>query len=183
MPRKGPDKVLQAWRQILTRFPNTHILFVGPRADTHDPKLKQFGEEIAQLVATSDAPEQVHFAGIVDDVDNYLRAADLFILASSREGTPNSVLEAMATGLPCLVTPYLGISAGIGQAGEHYHLVDRNQEAIASALKDLLASEESRSELGKRGQALVVENFDQQHSLDRYAELYAELAATAAPRR
>lgn len=183
MPRKGPDKVLQGWRQILARFPNTHILFVGPRADTHDPKLKQFGEEIAELVATSDAPEQVHFAGIVDDVDNYLRAADLFILASSREGTPNSVLEAMATGLPCLVTPYLGISAGIGQAGEHYHLVDRNQEAIASALADLLASDELRSDLGKRGQALVVENFDQQHSLDRYAELYAELAAIAAPRR
>ena len=183
MPRKGPDKVLQAWRQILERFPDTHVMFVGPRADTHDPKLKQFGEEISELVATSDAPGQVHFAGIVDDVDNYLRAADLFILASNREGTPNSVLEAMATGLPCLVTPFLGISAGIGQAGEHYHLVDRKPEAIAAALAELLASSELRCELGKRGQHFVVENFDQQRSLDHYAELYAELAATDAPRR
>ena len=117
MPRKGPDIVLQAWRSILPQFPDTHVLFVGPRADTHDPKLKKFGDEIAELVATSGAAHQVHFAGIVDDVENYLRAADIFILASNREGTPNSVLEAMATGLPCLVTPYLGISAGIGRAG------------------------------------------------------------------
>ena len=97
MPRKGPDKVLQAWRRILPDFPDTHVMFVGPRADTHDPKLQAFGAEVAELVASSGAPEQVHFTGIVDDVENYLRAADIFILASSREGTPNSVLEGMAT--------------------------------------------------------------------------------------
>ncbi len=102
---------------------------------------KAFGGEIAELVATSGAARQVHFAGIVDDVENYLRAADIFILASNREGTPNSVLEAMATGLPCLVTPYLGISAGIGQPGEHYQLVDRDHGAIAAALTGLLQND------------------------------------------
>lgn len=183
MPRKGPDKVLQAWRSLLTQFPDTHLLFVGPRADTHDPKLRQFGEEIANLVASSGAADRVHFAGIVDDVENYLRAADISILASSREGTPNSVLEAMATGLPCLVTPYLGISAGIGRAGEHYQLVERNGEAIATALAGLLQDPQSRRAFGERGLRYVVDNVDQQHSLDRYAALYEELGATAARRR
>jgi glycosyltransferase involved in cell wall biosynthesis len=143
MPRKGPDKVLQAWRRILLQLPNTHVMFVGPRADTHDPKLQKFGAEIEALVTTSGAPDQVHFTGIVDDVDNYLRAADVFILASNREGTPNSVLEAMATGLPCLVTPFLGISAGIGVAGEHYVLVEREPDAIASQLTQLLENGET----------------------------------------
>ena len=183
MPRKGPDIILQAWRRILPHFPDTHVLFVGPRADTHDPKLQKFGASVADMVATSGAAQQVHFAGIVDDVENYLRAADLFILASNREGTPNSVLEAMATGLPCLVTPYLGISAGIGQAGEHYQLVDRNPEAIAAALTGLLQSEAMREVLGSKGLHYVVGNIDQQHSLDRYAALYEELAAAAAQRR
>ena len=182
MPRKGPDKVLGAWRKVLPRFPDTHLLFVGPRSDTHDPKLKQFGSEIAELVASSGAPDQVHFAGIVDDVDNYLRAADIFVLASAREGTPNSVLEAMATGLPCLVTPYIGMSTGIGRAGEHYQLVERNPEAIASALIDVLQDEKASDTAGSPGQRYVVENVDQQHSLDRYAALYEELAATASKR-
>jgi glycosyltransferase involved in cell wall biosynthesis len=183
MPRKGPDKVLDAWRQILPRYPDTHVLFVGPRADTHDPKLEKFGREIADLVANSGAASQVHFAGIVTDVENYLRAADIFILASDREGTPNSVLEAMATGLPCLVTPYLGISAGIGQAGEHYQLVDRDPEAIASALTGLLEHGTSGEALGNKGLRYVIENIDQQNSLDRYAELYEELATAAANQR
>jgi len=183
MPRKGPDIVLQAWRRILPHFPDTHVLFVGPRADTHDPKLKKFGAEVAALVASSGATNQVHFAGIVNDVENYLRAADIFILASNREGTPNSVLEAMATGLPCLVTPYLGISAGIGQAGEHYQLVERNDEAIAAALIGLLKNASQGSVLGNTGQRFVVANLDQKLSLDRYAALYEELAAAAAERR
>ena len=182
MPRKGPDKVLGAWRKVLPRFPDTHLLFVGPRADTHDPKLKQYGSEIAKLIASSGAPDQVHFTGIVDDVENYLRAADIFVLASAREGTPNSVLEAMATGLPCLVTPYIGMSTGIGLAGEHYQLVDRNPEAIASALIEVLQDEKASEAAGNPGQRYVVENVDQQHSLDRYAALYEELAATA-PKR
>jgi len=183
MPRKGPDKLLQAWRSILPRFPDSHILFVGPRADTHDPKLKQFGVEIADLIASSGAPHQVHFSGIVDDVENYLRAADISILASSREGTPNSVLEAMATGLPCLVTPYLGISAGIGRAGEHYQLVEREGEAIARALAGLLQDGAMRTAFGERGLRYIVDNVDQQRSLDRYAALYQELASAAARRR
>jgi len=183
MPRKGPDKLLGAWRQILASFPDTHVLFVGPRADTHDPKLQKFGSEIASLVAESGAASQVHFAGIVDDVDNYLRAADVFVLASSREGTPNSVLEAMATGLPCLVTPYLGLSEGIGRAGEHYLLVDRDPAAIAAALTRLFRDDALQSSLSGRGRQYVVDHLDQQRSLDRYAALYEEMAATAATRR
>jgi glycosyltransferase involved in cell wall biosynthesis len=183
MPRKGPDKVLQAWRRILPQFPDTHVMFVGPRADTHDPKLQAFGTEVAELVASSGAPQQVHFTGIVDDVENYLRAADLFILASSREGTPNSVLEAMATGLPCLVTPFLGMSAGIGKAGEHYQLVEREPEAIAAALTGLLENAAMGEAFGERAQRYVVEHVDQQRSLDRYAALYQELAAAATQRR
>jgi glycosyltransferase involved in cell wall biosynthesis len=183
MPRKGPDIVLRAWRRILSQHPDTHVLFVGPRADTHDPKLKKFGTDVAELVASSGAEQQVHFAGIVNDVENYLRAADMFILASNREGTPNSVLEAMATGLPCLVTPFLGISAGIGRAGEHYQLVERNGDAIAAALTGLLENAAQANALANAGQRFVEANLDQQRSLDRYAALYEELAAAALQRR
>lgn len=182
MPRKGPDEIIKAWRLVLSEHPDTHLLFVGPRSDTHDPKLKAFGQEIANLIDTSGAPDRVHFAGIVDDVESYLRASDIFILASKREGTPNSVLEAMATGLPCLVTPYIGISPGIGRSGEHYQLVERNPQTIATALAELLQDPELRNAQGERGRRFVVENVDQQQSLDRYAELYQELGTAAAAR-
>jgi glycosyltransferase involved in cell wall biosynthesis len=182
MPRKGPDTLLRAWRTLLDRHPDTHVLLVGPRADTHDPKNSAYGEEIADLVATSKAPGQVHFAGIVDNVQDYLRAADLFVLASSREGTPNSVLEAMATGLPCVVTPYIGISAAIGEADTHYRAAQRTPEAIAAALGDFIDNPGAARELGRRGRRFVEEKADQQRSLDRYVALYEEVAAQAAHR-
>jgi glycosyltransferase involved in cell wall biosynthesis len=182
IPRKGTDQIIRAWHLVLSRFPNTHLLFVGPRADTHDPKLKKFGNRISQLVETSGAADRVHFTGIVDDVECYLRASDLFILASNREGTPNSLLEAMAIGLPSLVTPYIGISTGIGEAGKHYQLVDRDPDAIATALADLLQSPALRATLGDSGRRYVVGNADQNLSLDRYVELYEELGAVAARR-
>lgn len=183
MPRKGPDEILRAWRLVLQHHPDTHVLFVGPRSDTHDPKLKDFAREIADLVETSGAADKVHFAGIVDDVQAYLRASDLFILASKREGTPNSVLEAMASQLPCLVTPYIGISPGIGKAGEHYQLVERNPEAIATAVSGLLRDPAQRNILAESGRRFVVDHVDQQVSLDRYAEFYRELGAAARQRR
>ncbi|MCP4212422.1 MAG: glycosyltransferase family 4 protein [Halieaceae bacterium] len=177
MPRKGQDKILGAWRRILPQLPDTDLLFVGPRSDIHDPKLKDFGEEIHHLISTSAAPEQVHFTGIVDDVDNYLRAADLLILASGREGTPNSVLEGMATGLPCLVTPFLGLSEGIGRADQHYRLVDREEEAIAAALTETLQDTSRGQSLAQNGLRYAIEQVDQEKTLDRYAALYEELAA------
>jgi glycosyltransferase involved in cell wall biosynthesis len=183
MPRKSPDVVIQAWRHILDQHPDTHLLFVGPRTDTHDAKLRDYGKEIAGLIDDSPAPGQVHFAGIVDDVENYLRASDLFILASKREGTPNSLLEAMAVGLPSLVTPFIGISPGIGEAGQHYRLVERTPEAIGAALSEFMRDPAAREQLAKSGRDYVTTHVDQQRSLDRYAELYEELGAQAASRR
>ena len=89
----------------------------------------------------------------------------------------------MATGLPCLVTPYLGISEGIGQAGQHYQLVERNHEAIALALANLLQNQERRTTFGDKGRRYVAANGDQRRSLDHYTELYEDLAVHAMRRR
>ena len=177
MPRKGQNKLLKAWAALLSRHPDTHLLIVGPRSDAHNPKLAAYGRELSELVARSGAPDQVHFTGLVDNVEQWLRASDIFALPSDREGTPNSVLEAMATGLPCVVTPFTGISAGIGVAGEHYRLVERRPPLIAVALGDLLASEERRRKLGSAGRRFVRDKADKDASLDSYTRLYSELCA------
>ena len=183
MPRKAPEKIVAAWQRVLTQFPDTHLLFVGPRSDIHDPKLKPFGLKLAKLIANSGARKKVHFTGNIDNVQDYLRASDIFILASDREGTPNSVLEAMATGLPCVVTPYIGISSSIGKANEHYQLVEPNAEGIASKLLALLQNVGFRSQLAASGLAFVTRHVDQRQTLDQYAELYREVGERAACER
>jgi glycosyltransferase involved in cell wall biosynthesis len=179
MPRKGQDLLLESWRSISKDLPEAHLLLVGPRADLHDPKLEDFGARIVSLAAASGAADRIHFTGMTDDVEKYLRASDVFVLASKREGFPNSVLEAMASGLPVVVTPFVGRSPSMGDEGEHYLLAEREPDAVGACLCRLLESREERARLGGNGLRLVREHFAVEHSLDRYVALYRELGAAA----
>ncbi len=182
MPRKGSDLAVEAWQQTLQHHPNTHLLFIGPRSDQYDPKLAGFSRRITHLVSSSSAPAQVHFSGVVDDVESLLRASDVFVLPTKREGTPNSVLEAMATGLPVVVTRYMGLSDAIGNPGEHYQLVERNAQALGDAISALLSDPAACERWRYAGLAYIRKHMDQQVTLDRYAALYQELGAQAVQR-
>ena len=183
MPRKGPELAIEAWNSLLESHPDTHLLLVGPRADRHDDKLSAFGAKLDALVRGSTKPHQVHFAGQVDDVEAWLRAADLFVLPTNREGTPNSVLEALATGLPSVVTDFTGRSAAIGTPGREYQLVERNAAAIAGALGGLLSEPGARVRWSAAGLDYIRSRMDVQVSLDTYADLYRELGQEALARR
>jgi glycosyltransferase involved in cell wall biosynthesis len=114
--------------------------------------------------------------GQSDEVPGWLRAADLFALASEREGMPNSVLEAMATGLPVVLTPFAGLSDDFGVPGEHYELAQRSSSAVAQAIEGLLEDAPRRRERSLQARRLMEKTMDLDHCVGRYAELYHELA-------
>jgi glycosyltransferase involved in cell wall biosynthesis len=176
-PRKGSDLLLEAWSHLAGRFPEAHVFIVGLRKDLTYPKLADFRERIQHLCSASGAPERIHFPGLVRNVETYLRASDIFVFPSQREGMPNVVLEAMATGLPVLLTPFVGLAEDFGQAGRDYILAPREAQAVAANLAALLEDEALRSELGERARNWVRDHLSIETSLDRYAALYYELAA------
>jgi len=176
-PRKGSDLLLEAWSHLAGRFPEAHVFIVGLRKDLTYPKLADFRERIQHLCSASGAPERIHFPGLVRNVETYLRASDIFVFPSQREGMPNVVLEAMATGLPVLLTPFVGLAADFGQAGREYILAPREAQAVAANLAALLEDEALCSELGERARNWVRDHLSIETSLDRYASLYYELAA------
>ncbi len=123
MPRKGSDPVAGS----LGAFTRKHAWGApGICRATQGPSGFRPWEitrrDLEQLIVDSGAPGQVHFTGLVDNVEAYLHASDVFVLPSQREGMPNSVLEAMACGVPVIITPFLGLSDDLGKAGEHYLL-------------------------------------------------------------
>jgi glycosyltransferase involved in cell wall biosynthesis len=176
MPRKGSDLLLEAWSRVIKSLPGVHLVFVGPRKDLHDPELKDFKARLEHLIRDSGAHGQVHFAGLVGDVEAYLHASDAFVLASQREGMPNSVLEAMACGVPVIITPFLGLSDDLGNPGEHYLLAGFSPDALTQKLLTLLRDTGLRQLLAHKALRLIRQTMDQQASLDQYASLYKELA-------
>lgn len=177
IPRKGGDLLLESWLQVIKRFPSAHLLLIGPRTDLQNPKLAEFRDRLEALRQASGAPGNIHFTGEVPDVEEYLRASDLFVLPSQREGMPNSVLEAMASAVPVVITPFIGLSDDLGRPGQEFLLSSFDQQDLSAAMTAILTSAEKRAALGDSGYQWVTSRMDRELALDRYAQVYRQLAA------
>jgi len=92
-PQKDPRTLLLAVKELLSKGVNVTVSFVGD------------GELMSQLThLAADEKERINFLGWKDDIDKILPDYDVFVLPSLWEGMPLAILEAMSSGLPCLVT-------------------------------------------------------------------------------
>jgi glycosyltransferase involved in cell wall biosynthesis len=180
--RKGIDVLAQAWHTIAKQDADAHLILVGDyRVSVNDEKQKEvneFCDKIDRLIDSSPAPERVTFTGKVQNVEDYFRAADVFVFPSRREGMPNVIPEAMACGLPCIVTPFEGLPDIFGIPDRDYRLAERNPEAIADSVIELLKDEEKSRYYRINAYNWVKANLDFNESLDRFAKLYRDLAGS-----
>ena len=93
-PQKNLPLLLEAWTEVARRSP-ANLILVGPGNDR---------QRLTELAGSLGIADRVQFIGAVDNPAEYLRAADIFVLPSVAEGMSNSLLEAMATALPCVVS-------------------------------------------------------------------------------
>jgi glycosyltransferase involved in cell wall biosynthesis len=175
--RKGIDVLADAWLE-LSRRPTAHLVLVGPSEDgPHaDSRQRQFTRRIKHELHSAPGRERVLFTGAVDDVSDYLRAADVFVFPSRREGMPNAVLEALACGIPSVLTPFPGLTSELGRPGSEFYLTEREPAAIAAAVTEILDSSALRDQLAGAGREWVQSTLDLGASLELYAALYRGLA-------
>lgn len=119
----------------------------------------------------------VWFAGERSDVAELLRGFDCFVLPSLAEGISNTVLEAMATGLPVIATR-VGASADLLEEGAAGRLVPRaDPDAIARELLGFLDDPERARFLGRTGRQIVERRFGLERMVAEYESLYQRLLA------
>ncbi len=176
--RKGVDLLVDSWSKIIRRRPRAKLLIVGPRSIAKNTSVsswhdQDFIDRIDRLVAESPSSDRVIFIGEVSNVEIYMRAADVFVFPSRREGMGNVVAEAMASGLPCIVTPYKGLPSEFGKPGHEFLLVPHDENAIADATLEMLENPIRRTMLGKAARDWTEEYLDVKMSLDRLAKLYS----------
>jgi len=177
-PRKGSDLLLEAYGRLPPRHADLELVLVGPRHDLAPRSDGRFEARMRALVDGSGRPERIRMLGVRDDVAELYAAADLVVLPTSREGgTPNVVLEAMACGVPVLLTPFEGQSTAIGRPGVEFERCARSTESLTRALADLLDDAERREALARRGRRWVKEHLALDRSLDRFADFYERAAA------
>ena len=140
-----------------------HILIMGD--GLHRWRLERFARQI-------EIEERVHFLGHRHDVLDILPHLDVYLSASQHEGCPNGLLEAMAAGVPAVVTNIPG-HRDVVRHGESGFLVPVGSRAdVAKHSKKLLEDAELASRIGQAGQARVLENHRLANVIEQYRALY-----------
>ncbi len=122
--------------------------------------------------------------GHVEDMPAYLRAADIFVLPSAREGLSNALLEACASGLAVIATRVGGTEDVIAPGRSGLLVPPDDADALAAALRDAVADGDLRARLGAAARARVVAQYDLAATAQGLiAEYHALLAARGAPRQ
>lgn len=122
----------------------------------------------------------VWMAGDRDDVAELMQLMDVFVLPSLAEGISNTVLEAMATGLPVIATNVGGNPELISE-GENGLLVKvGDEQGLAEAIGELVDNPGLRAEMGKKGISQVKSIFNWQRAVNEYLGVYDELLGISA---
>jgi glycosyltransferase involved in cell wall biosynthesis len=164
--RKGIDFLLRAWKSLHDDFPDARLILLGEGPLL--PEMKRLASELG-------IDGSVEFRGHVPVIQDLLRAADIFVLPSLQEGMPNSLLEAMACGLPPVGTRIGGVE-DIVTDGENGVLVEAGDaDELAAGLRRLLADEDLTREMADRARQTIRDFYTLDSTVPRYLTLYGDL--------
>jgi glycosyltransferase involved in cell wall biosynthesis len=161
IPRKNHEACLRAVAQL----PGVTLLFCGVGEQT---------ETLQTLAAELGIAGRVQFLGFRRDVAVLLGAADVFLFPSFQEGLPVSLMEAMAAGLPCVVSNVRGNRDLIRSSEGGYLRAPTNTRGFAESLRVLFTDPPLREAMGKRNREAIMP-YALPRVLDRMAALYGEL--------
>ncbi len=169
MARKGVDILADAWRRISAKRDDAVLLLVGPNhqdglvGEENEDYARSIERRLSDLVAAG----SVRLLGFQRDVAPFYVAADVFVLPSRAEGWASVVNEAMASGLPCVVS---SISEEQVRDGEDGFVVRTEDPAqYAERLLRLLDDEACAQRMGERARRRAVEHRDADSSALRLA--------------
>ncbi len=166
-PVKGHATLIQAFSDIARLKDDVDLLLVGggPLRDSLEQQAKSLG-----------IAGRVHFMGIRKDVPAILQATDIFVLSSISEAASLTLLEAMASSVPVVVTD-VGGNGEIVRNGVEGLLAPRGDApGIARACLELLSDPDRASAMGLKGRARVEQCFQLKNTIDEYYRRYEAAA-------
>ena len=135
------------------------------------------GEEARERAADAGVTEYIAFHGATSDVVEAYRRADALLHAAIREGFPNAVAEAMACGLPVLVSRVSDLPLVVETARNGFVFDERDPSAIADAMAAVMRMRpEERAAMGRRSRELAVTWFSMDRFFAEHEAMYAAVA-------
>jgi len=171
---KGLPELIEAFDRILLAAPRAFLLLVG-WFDAAEDALD------AGLRSRILSHPRIRCTGFVSDTAPYYRAMDVMVLPTWREGFPNAVLEASATGVPVVTTESTGARDAVVPEVTGLLIPPGYPEAIYESVMKLLRDPERRLRMGRAARAWVVEHYSEERVLGLTAEYYRSLMESREP--
>ena len=165
---KGVPELVEAFARMLRERPECYLLLVG----WFDAAEDALGRDLRRRI---EGHPRIVCTGYVDDAAPYYRAMDLLILPSWREGFPNAVLEAAASGVPVVATACTGSRDAVVPETTGMLVPPGDADAIANAALRILGDDELRGEMAEAARKWAVSHFDQGRVLRMTVRFYRQL--------
>ena len=171
--KKGLATTLRAFARFAQTHPRSVLTIAGEGPD--QPALQRLAAEL-------DIADKVRFPGFLsqDDLRSHLYASHFFLHPSERgkdgnqEGVPNSLLEAMATGLPVFATHHGGIPEAVENGVSGVLVAEKDAAALSQALLDAAADPTRLTALSEAAAKSVVDNFSLNVQTRKLEDYYQE---------
>ncbi|KGJ95959.1 TIGR03088 family PEP-CTERM/XrtA system glycosyltransferase [Thalassotalea sp. ND16A] len=161
---KNQAFLLRAFLRLWQHNPQLRLVIVGDGV---------LADRLKDMVAGANAGSAVFFAGNRSDVNSLMQQMDVFVLPSLAEGVSNTILEAMATGLPVIATKVGGNGDLILTELQNSHLVEvNNDQQLIQAMQQYIDAPEYISKNSKLNREHCVKNFSLVSMVNRYRAIY-----------
>ena len=169
--QKGLETLLAAFQQLISRYPKRNL------------RLQLLGEgplrnDLAALAEQTGIALQVDFLGMTGQVFEHLQQADIFVLPSRAEGLSNALLEAMACGLPVLVSDIPANTDVIEHKQNGLTFTKGDPESLANAVTSLLDQAALREQVGRTARQTIESRYSLDFIAERYIALYNDMLSS-----
>jgi glycosyltransferase involved in cell wall biosynthesis len=171
IPRKGVRYLLEAFSRVIRQEDKVKLVLIG---DGEERELLQ------EQVEREGIGGFVEFVGIrpADEISRWMHLSDGLVLPSLWEGTPNVVLEAMASGLPVVVSDLPGIREFISDGVNGFLVKPQDVDDLANKLLRVVRDQALRRRVGESAQQTISKmNLGWEQVAKRYSEIYQKICA------
>lgn len=177
--RINSEKDLETWLRaaaiVARKYPRSRFVIVGDARDGVT------GAGLQRLATELGIGEQVLFPGYRSDLQCVYSALDIFMLSSRREGLPNSLLEAMAMGLPVVTTDVAGAKELVADGQTGFVLPQGDASGLGRALLALVEDTQLHRRMGEEGRKRVEREFSFANRMRLIEDFYTEVLGIRQP--
>ncbi|MDD3453878.1 MAG: glycosyltransferase family 4 protein [Methanobacteriales archaeon] len=166
-PVKGYEYLLRAVAKAVDTAPRFKFLIVGDVPTSQ----KEYFKRLLELVKSLKIEDQVLFLGRMDNIAEILAVSDFFVLSSIAEGTPISIIEAMAMGKPIIATDVGAINEQVIHGRNGFLVPPASWEKLGDKIIEMVLNEDLRNSMGRESIKLV-KKFSLDKCLEKHLKVY-----------